>query len=124
MNSSNFFCLFLIFSSFFFLTLTHEVSAQQEKHIKPPSKPIVRAQFVTKNDSPIIGVAVIVDGTTKGIVSDANGFFELDLSQFTEKKVTLVFSHWEHARKTMEVVLKDLPKSYGQIKLADAAFKE
>lgn len=124
MYPSNFFRLFLLFSGFFLLALTHEVSAQQEKHIKPPSKPIVRAQFVTKNGTPIIAVAVIVEGTTKGNVSDANGFFELDLSEFTEKKVTLVFRHYEHALKTMEVVLKDLPKSYGQIKLADAAFEE
>ena len=124
MNPSNFFRLFLIFSAFSVFALTHEVSAQQEKHIKPPSKPIVRAQLITKNNTPIVGGTVLVEGTTKGTVSDTNGFFELDLSQFTEKKVTLVFGHFEHAQKTMDLELKDLPKSYGQIKLADAAFEE
>lgn len=110
-------CAFILVLSF---GLIHEANAQ----MKPPSKPIVRGQIVTKNNTSIVGATILVDGTTKGIASDLNGFFELDLSSFTEKKVTLVLGHFEHANKSMEVVLKDLPKSYGQIKLADATFKE
>ena len=96
----------------------HEASAQ--KMPKPPTSPVVRGQILDVDDSPIPGATILVDGTTKGTASDLNGFFELDLSMFTEKKVTLVMQYIGTETKKMEVKLKDLPKSYGQIKLKNS----
>ena len=110
-------CAFILVLSF---GLIHEANAQ----MKPPSIPVVRGQLVTKNKLPVVGATVLVEGTTKGTVSDANRFFELDLSLITEKKVTLVLGHFEHANKSVEVELKDLPMSFGQIKMSDGAFEE
>lgn len=91
-----------------------------KKTPKPPTSSIVRGQVVDVDDSPMPGVAILVDGTTKGTASDLNGFFELDLSMFTEKKVTLVMTFVGTETKKIEVILKDLPKSYGQIKLKNS----
>ncbi len=94
-----------------------------QKMERPASTPIVRGQIIDKNASPIIGATIIVDGTTKGIVSDANGFFELDLSQFTNKSVTLNMGYIGNETKSVDVKIKDLPMSLGQIKLKDSALK-
>ncbi|UZD21013.1 carboxypeptidase-like regulatory domain-containing protein [Algoriphagus halophytocola] len=90
---------------------------------KPPTTPLVRGQIVDKDASPIIGATIIVDGTTKGIVSDENGFFELDLSQFKNKSITLNIGYLEKESKSVDVKIKDLPKSLGQIKLKDGVYK-
>jgi hypothetical protein len=98
--------------------LLQEASAQ--KTPKPPTSPVVRGQILDVDDSPIPGATILVDGTTKGTASDLNGFFELDLSMFTERKVTLVMQYIGTETKKIEVKLKDLPKSYGQIKLKNS----
>jgi len=112
--------LFICLGIFVCVSILNEVQAQE--YPKPPTKPIVKGQVINKENRPIPGATIIVEGTTTGTVSDINGFFQLDLTQFTEKQVTLVFGFVGIARKEMEVILKDLPKSYGQIKLKDAAF--
>lgn len=112
--------LFICLGIFVCFSILNEVKAQ--KFPKPPTKPIVKGQIINKENSPIPGATVIVKGTTTGTVSDINGFFQLDLTLFTEKEVTLVLDFLGTARKEMEVILKDLPKSYGQIKLKDATF--
>ncbi|WP_157243545.1 carboxypeptidase-like regulatory domain-containing protein [Algoriphagus resistens] len=90
---------------------------------KPTATPIVRGQIINKDASPIIGATVIVEGTTTGTVSDANGFFELDLSLFTKKGVTLMLHYIGKETKSVDLKIIDLPKSLGQIKLKDALLK-
>ncbi|WP_296699608.1 carboxypeptidase-like regulatory domain-containing protein [Algoriphagus sp.] len=104
------------------LLLNLEANAQ--KLPKPPTSPIVKGQIIDKDASPIPGATIIVKGTTTGTASDLNGFFELDLTKFTEKKVTLVMRYIGTEVKEVDVVLKDLPKSYGQIKLNDAVLQD
>ncbi|MFC5627218.1 carboxypeptidase-like regulatory domain-containing protein [Algoriphagus winogradskyi] len=86
---------------------------------RPASTPIVRGQIVDKKNSPIIGATILVDSTTKGVVSDENGFFELDLSQFKNKSITLNIGYIGKESNSIEVKIKELPKSLGQIKLKD-----
>ena len=88
-----------------------------QKSPKPPTSPVVRGQIIDNEALPIPGATIIVDGTTKDIASDLNGFFELDLSIINEKKVTLVIGYIGKDTKKMEVKMAELPKSIGQIKL-------
>lgn len=117
MLASNFLRMYFFLGVIFCLSLNQESIAQKME--RPPSTPIVRGQVTDKNASPIIGATIIVDGTTKGIVSDENGFFELDLSQFKNKSITLNIGYVGHETKSVDVKIKDLPKSLGQIKLKD-----
>lgn len=80
MLDSKFLRIYFFLGVIFCLSLNQESIAQKME--RPASTPIVRGQVIDKNASPIIGATIIVDGTTKGIVADENGFFELDLSQF------------------------------------------
>nr|WP_170857108.1 carboxypeptidase-like regulatory domain-containing protein [Algoriphagus locisalis] len=90
---------------------------------KPPTTPLVRGQIIDKDAYSIIGATIIVDGSTKGVVSDPNGFFELDLSQFTKKSITLTVQYVGKETKSIDVKIKELPKSLGQIKMKDAALQ-
>lgn len=102
----------------FCFSFHHEANAQ--KTPKPPTSSVLRGQIVDKDDAAIPGAAILVDGTTKGTASDLNGFFELDLTMIKEKKVTLVIRYVDTEAKKVEVKIKDLPKSLGQIKLNGA----
>tara|TARA_R110002020_G_scaffold130735_1_gene292340 strand:- start:2053 stop:2421 length:369 start_codon:yes stop_codon:yes gene_type:complete len=111
-----------LLSVFCCLGLLQEASAQ--KTPKPATSAIVRGQVIDQESIPIPGTAIIVDGSTTGTANDFNGFFELDLSQFTEKKVTLVLQFVGTEKKKFEIKMKDLPKSYGQITLSRAVLEE
>ncbi len=120
MISSKYFSVIFFLGILSCLCLSQESIAQKMK--RPASTPIVRGQIIDSDAAPIIGATIIVDGTTKGIVSDPNGFFELDLSQFTKKSITLIVQYVGNETKSVDVKIKELPKSLGQIKLKDAAF--
>lgn len=110
-----------LFRPIFFLGLLFcfifHLEANAQKSPKPPTSPVLRGQIIDNEALPIPGATIIVDGTTKGIASDLNGFFELDLSLVTDKKITLVIGYVGAETKKIEVKMKDLPKSFGQIKL-------
>lgn len=64
---------FIFFLGIFcFLSIVQVANAQ--KLPKPPTSKLVRAQIVDKESIPVPGATVLVDGTTKGTVSDVNGF--------------------------------------------------
>ncbi|MEP0714365.1 carboxypeptidase-like regulatory domain-containing protein [Algoriphagus sp.] len=117
MTKANVLRTFLFLGILFSYCIDQEVLAQKQP--KPPTTPVVRGQIIDKDSAPIPGAAILVDGTTKGVASDLNGFFELDLSLFTEKKVTLIIRYVGTEVKKVDVSMKDLPKSFGQIKLND-----
>ncbi|MEB2784714.1 carboxypeptidase-like regulatory domain-containing protein [Algoriphagus persicinus] len=82
----------------------------------PLSKdPIVRGQVVNKSEGPVPGAAILVKGTTTGTASDMNGFFELNLSIFTEKTITLVITYYDSTSIEVDVKIAKLPKDLGQI---------
>ena len=97
--------------------LSFHLEANAQKSPKPPTSPVIRGQIIDNEALPIPGATIIVDGTTKGIASDLNGFFELDFSMITEKKFTLVIGYIGKESKKMEVKMADLPKSIVQIEL-------
>ncbi len=121
MLQSNLLRIYFFLGVIFCLSLSQESIAQKME--RPPSTPIVRGQIVDKNASPIIGATIMVDGTTKGVVSDENGFFELNLIQFKNKGITLNMGYVGNESKSVDVKIKALPKSLGQIKLKDGVYK-
>lgn len=118
--ASHNFRIFFFLGVFFCLAFSQKSFAQKME--KPPTTPLVRGQIIDKDASPIIGATILVDGSTKGVVSDENGFFELDLSQFKNKSITLNFGYIGNETKSVDVKIKDLPKSLGQIKLKDGVY--
>lgn len=80
-----------------------------------PKDPIVRGQVVNKLENPVPGAAILVKGTTTGTAADMNGFFELDLSKFTDKTITLVITYYDSTSIEVEVKTAKLPKDLGQI---------
>lgn len=86
---------------------------------KPTATLIVKGQIINMNASPIIGATV----HNYWYISDANGLFELDLSLLTKKGVTLILQYVGNETKSVDLKIKDLPKSLGQIKLKDALLK-
>lgn len=80
-----------------------------------PKDPIVRGQVVNKSEGPVPGASILVKGTTTGTASDMNGFFELNLSIFTEKTITLVITYYDSTSIEVDVKIAKLPKDLGQI---------
>ncbi|MCX7986519.1 MAG: TonB-dependent receptor [Bacteroidales bacterium] len=65
------------------------------------SQPISISGSVTdETGSPLIGVNVVVKGSTRGTVTDSNGRFQIEVPS---KGTTLVFSYVGYASKEMEV---------------------
>lgn len=51
------------------------------------SKVPVQGKVTDANGNPLVGVSVLIDGTTSGTITDVNGAFNLE----TEKGTVLVF---------------------------------
>ncbi|MHA7131528.1 carboxypeptidase-like regulatory domain-containing protein [Algoriphagus namhaensis] len=83
--------------------------------------PIVRAQVVDENGKAMQGIAVLVKGSTTGTATDKNGFFELNLSKFSDEKVTLVLSFPNYNSKEVSIDMKNLPLDMGQIEMGKGA---
>lgn len=87
--------------------------------VPPPHEPKVRGQIVNQDEKPVPGAAILVKGQTTGTASNVNGFFELNLSRFAGKDLTLTISFVNFTTKEVEIPWKKLPKDLGQIKLAE-----
>lgn len=105
----------------FALLIAHHPAQAIEKAKSVPSEglndPKVRAQVIDDTGKVMQGIAVLVKGSTTGTVTDKNGFFELNLSEFKERKVTLQLRYPDYQPKEVKVTLKKLPKDLGQIKM-------
>lgn len=97
--------------------------ALAQKMERPPTKPIVKGQVIDEQEKAIPGAAILVKGTTVGTVSDFNGFFSLDMSQFSTDQV-LVISFVDRPIKEVKVEIKKAPKDFGQIQLRPSAKNE
>ncbi|SHO61398.1 carboxypeptidase-like regulatory domain-containing protein [Algoriphagus zhangzhouensis] len=94
--------------------------ALAQKMERSPTKPIVKGQIIDEQEKPIPGAAILVKGTTLGTVADINGFFSLDMSQFSNDQV-LVISFVDRSIKEVKVEIDKVPKDFGQIKLKQSA---
>jgi TonB-linked SusC/RagA family outer membrane protein len=81
----------LIFSFFFLSSIA--IMAQE-----------VKGTVVDENNDPIPGVSIIIEGTTKGTVSDINGFYSL---KTTEPSLVLVFNFVGYSDYRIEISFKD-----------------
>jgi hypothetical protein len=97
--------------------LIFHLEANAKKSPKPQTSPVLRGQIINNEALPIPGATILVDGTTKGTASDLNGFFELDLSLITDKKITLVIGYVGAETKKIEVKTAELPIDLGKITL-------
>ena len=57
-----------------------------------------------KDNSELIGVSVVLKGTTNGQITDENGKYEL---QVTPGRVLLVFSYMGYDSRTVEVLIRE-----------------
>ena len=91
-----------------------KAKSNQSQNLNDPK---VRAQVIDETGNGMQGIAVLVKGSTTGTVTDKRGFFELNLSEFEKKKVTLVLTYPNYHSKEIKVKLKKLPQDLGQIKM-------
>ncbi|SDC58138.1 CarboxypepD_reg-like domain-containing protein [Algoriphagus faecimaris] len=111
--------LLLLFSLVLFIAY-HPAQAIEKAKSDPSedlNDPKVSAQVIDETGKVMQGIAVLVKGSTTGTVTDKNGFFELNLSGFNERKVTLLLMFPDYQSKEVVVTLKKLPKDMGQIKM-------
>lgn len=85
--------------------------------LEKTNDPKVRAQVVDENGKAMPGISVLVKGSTTGTAADTNGFFELDLSKFSDEKVTLVLSFPNCDPKEVAIDIRKLPLDIGQIEV-------
>lgn len=85
--------------------------------LEKTNDPKVRAQVVDENGKAMLGIALLVKGSTTGTSTDTNGFFELNLSKFSDEKVTLVLSFPNYYPKEVAIDMKKLPLDMGQIEM-------
>jgi hypothetical protein len=115
----------ILFLFAFLLLLSHsesvEAGAEPNSHLlESKIDPKVRGQVIDENEKGMPGIIVLVKGSTTGTVTDINGFFELNLSKFSEEKLTLALSFPDYPSKEIEVNMKKLPQDMGQIKMKKA----
>ncbi|MFC3415982.1 carboxypeptidase-like regulatory domain-containing protein [Algoriphagus hitonicola] len=91
-----------------------KAKSKQSENLNDPK---IRARVIDETDKAMQGIAVLVKGTTTGTVTDKNGFFELNLSKFEKKKVTLVLTYPHYQSKEVKVTLRKLTQDMGQIKM-------
>ncbi|WP_297337510.1 carboxypeptidase-like regulatory domain-containing protein [Algoriphagus sp.] len=91
-----------------------KAKSNQSENLKDPN---VRAQVIDETGKGMQGIAVLVKGSTTGTVTDKNGFFDLNLSKFEGRKVTLLLTYPNYQPKKVVVKLKKLPQDKGQIKM-------
>jgi hypothetical protein len=95
---------------FFILKVWSPCQAQSTKTITG------KISDYAKNES-IIGATVIIDGTTKGTVTDYNGYFELNVSP---GKYLLRVHYMGYESDSIEVTANVIEKTYVEIKLKEA----
>lgn len=110
----------LSFLLFAFGAITSSNFVLAQKMVRPLTKPIVKGQIIDEQEKAIPGAAILVKGTTVGTVSDLNGFFSLDMSQFSTDQV-LVISYVDRPIKEVKVKINKAPKDFGQIQLKQSA---
>ncbi len=70
-----------------------------------------------KDNSELIGVSVVIKGTTQGVTTDESGKFQLETPA---GKVSLVFSYMGYDAKTIDLVLKEGEMRVLNIKLTES----
>jgi hypothetical protein len=116
--------ILFLFAFLLFLANSESVDAGAEPNshlLESKIDPKVRGQVIDENEKGMPGIIVLVKGSTTGTATDINGFFELNLSKFSEEKLTLVMSFPDYPSKEIEVNMKKLPQDMGQIKMRKGA---
>lgn len=74
---------------------------------------IVEGILVDETKNPLIGVNIILDGTTKGAITDINGRFSLDLTEEfnANDSVNLILSYIGYGRKEQVITKYDFLKT-------------
>ena len=78
----------------FILVLSASLSAQEES---------IRGMVKSNDDLPLIGATVMIDGTSKGTVTDVDGTFELSGLAPGEITVTVSYLGYENASQTINL---------------------
>lgn len=102
---------------------TRTGAAEEEQEYKKigPVSPIqimafvVSGTVVDENNEPLVGASVVLEGTTKGTLTDENGIFRLELDD-SEKNGKLIFSYVGYqkqvialdGRNSINIILKEI----------------
>ena len=76
--------------------------------------PVIRGTVVDSGAQPVIGAAVMVPGTTKGVTTDLDGNFEIRVAPGTTLEVSCIgyVTKRVSAASNMTVVLEDDAENY------------
>ncbi|WP_288633994.1 TonB-dependent receptor [uncultured Butyricimonas sp.] len=79
----------IILCAFLFLTFAFSAHAQDRATREKEGKRVIKGRVLDENREPMIGVLVLIKGTTHGVTTGVDGDY---LLEFTEKEPTLEFS--------------------------------
>lgn len=94
------------------LCLANPVKAIQSKDLNPTEqttadKKVISGTVIDKSQTPLIGVTITQEGTNNGTITDADGRYELKLTEGTPTPV-LTFSYIGY--KTIELNARQVPE--------------
>lgn len=90
--------LLLLIGAFCFLFL--EANAT---HLSPPFAPIIiTGQVMDEKNEPLVGASIVLEGTTKGAITDENGNYKLELAD-SDKNGTLQITFVGFDKQTVAI---------------------
>jgi TonB-linked SusC/RagA family outer membrane protein len=87
-GSCSLFSIPLLFVSFLIFTLNGYSNSNYEANEIRQSSKLIRGKIIDQNGQPLAGATVLIEGTTKGVVSDSEGYYVIE----AKKGDVLVFS--------------------------------
>jgi TonB-dependent starch-binding outer membrane protein SusC len=82
------------------LSSTPSVSAPKSIGSEKPF--IITGKVINENEEPLVGASIILRGTTKGIISDENGDYKLEIDD-SEKNKALIFSFVGYEKQIVDI---------------------